>query len=495
MPSCNIIEKLSEAIECVSTNLDVSIDEVIDAIKNHDKFKEIITEIFDKNCDEKIMLTPQSRNILAYIIEHNIVSIEKDKNYCMDDISEIIKSGKLLGKGSFGEVSLGLIKDIPIEVAIKKEKVSLATSKVKINNKYKSDQWNEVFLLNIITKSVIKSGTGQAFPFLYKNFGCTNNCNFDNKKTNCIISIMEKASGSLKEWQNEYNSVSDQYNILFQIMAGLCVLQSNKLQVWHNDIKIENILYHKVKKGGYWKYIIDGKTYFLPNLGYIAIISDYGVSYTFNPSIKYKTPKTRRFGIRGLLRNKNSNYCGLALLTRGNKFEGLKTATYKLEFKLSNQDNISKYLEKSVTDLNYYYIYRKGIISYGGITYTNEKINNSGIDINIVPGNFPDKDYYINNILSKSVLSDSDKFPPFEFIYDTQDVIKMFIGGKRFTQPGKHNTLYPQREIIDKLKKYDLDRDLLSFKNSSLFAKDFILDFYTEMYTDNKCKILSTFKC
>jgi len=63
----------------------------------------------------------------------------------------------------------------------------------------------------------------------------------------------------------------------------------------HLDLHSDNIIVKKVKKGGYWSYIIDGKLYKVPNLGYIFYICDFGHAWIPNNfkswfiSQKYKT--------------------------------------------------------------------------------------------------------------------------------------------------------------------------------------------------------------
>ena len=72
----------------------------------------------------------------------------------------------------------------------------------------------------------------------------------------------------------------------------------------HGDLHSLNILIYKVKKGGYWKYIIDNNEYIIPNLGYIILLSDFGfasipgkvyVKWYFDDTIKNITRKQQIF--------------------------------------------------------------------------------------------------------------------------------------------------------------------------------------------------------
>ena len=65
------------------------------------------------------------------------------------------------------------------------------------------------------------------------------------------------------------------FSILFQIMAALYVLQKNKIYFLNFNINknvfIKDIAQHS-NLTNYWKYIIDGIEYFIPNYGYVALI-------------------------------------------------------------------------------------------------------------------------------------------------------------------------------------------------------------------------------
>ena len=72
----------------------------------------------------------------------------------------------------------------------------------------------------------------------------------------------------------------------------------------HTDLHIGNILVQKVKSGGYWIYKLDGVDYYLPNLGYIFIISDFGfswipnklyISWYYKDRLKYITKNGQEF--------------------------------------------------------------------------------------------------------------------------------------------------------------------------------------------------------
>ncbi len=64
------------------------------------------------------------------------------------------------------------------------------------------------------------------------------------------------------------------YSMWFQICAGLISMHRN--QTTHSDLHPENILYKKIKAGGYWTYVIGKHHFHVPNLGYVFAVADYG---------------------------------------------------------------------------------------------------------------------------------------------------------------------------------------------------------------------------
>ena len=63
--------------------------------------------------------------------------------------------------------------------------------------------------------------------------------------------------------------------LMFQIISTLAVIQAEYPTFRHNDLKANNILVHKVKKGGEFMYCINGTTFRVPNVGYIIRLWDF----------------------------------------------------------------------------------------------------------------------------------------------------------------------------------------------------------------------------
>lgn len=84
------------------------------------------------------------------------------------------------------------------------------------------------------------------------------------------------------------------FNIIFQIMVALYCMQINK--IYFNDFTVEDNIYIKdINTYGavtkYWKYIIDGFQYYIPNYGYIVMI-DSNYKDLPNQNIICPQPKT-----------------------------------------------------------------------------------------------------------------------------------------------------------------------------------------------------------
>jgi hypothetical protein len=74
-------------------------------------------------------------------------------------------------------------------------------------------------------------------------------------------------------YQN-YNNAKKINNAITQILISIYSFHCEGYL--HNDSHWGNFLYHKIKPGGYIKYIINGKELYLENIGYLWVIWDFG---------------------------------------------------------------------------------------------------------------------------------------------------------------------------------------------------------------------------
>ena len=74
--------------------------------------------------------------------------------------------------------------------------------------------------------------------------------------------------------------------LLFQICYTLAAILLRFPNFRHNDLKDDNILLHKSTSSGFTRYIVYGKTFYVPNIGYTALMCDFDFAcmsgYTFD---------------------------------------------------------------------------------------------------------------------------------------------------------------------------------------------------------------------
>lgn len=139
-----------------------------------------------------------------------------------------------------------------------------------LNSKFKN--WNELIILRHCTKYVI-DGLTQNLLINYSFKVCP--------KIKYILLYNELADCDFEKWICEERNELEWKSFLFQFWCTLYLLQK-KLKLVHNDLRLPNILFIKIKSGGYWKYEIDDDEYFVPNMGYVFIIWDFGSAQSLN---------------------------------------------------------------------------------------------------------------------------------------------------------------------------------------------------------------------
>jgi len=298
---------------------------------------------------------------------------------------------KFMGSGARGQVDLVEIVDIGIFVI----KQAFIDSELFPEKTHKD--WHEMLIMRDIITPMVLSGQALNFPILYSYFlgnSCRPNVKYSNKlpniKTNvlCINYVFEPAQGTLGDWFKVHQrTVDETWNALFQILCAVYTLQA-KLTACHRDISEKNVVYYRVPSGGSWKYTILGEDYYLPNIGFLFILIDFGVMTIYDPLSHIKHiygNNTQRLGTRLIIDEKNDK----VHLTKS----GEKTIIYT-----------SKYMTKPKS--------------------TNP------------------------NIWSPEVAI------PHQFMYDTQNCIKMFIGGSHERYMFDHDPQPVDKSIKDVLIEY-----------------------------------------
>jgi hypothetical protein len=256
-------------------------------------------------------------------------------------------------------------------------------------------------------------------------------------------------------------------------MAGLHAIQHHYL-ILNNDIKAQNILVYNVRAGGYWRYTIYGRDFYVPNYGKLFVVNDYGVSIIYSPRYRVQwEEKISNLGDRVFLINSNLNVEPIQ-----NQFIPFQaTSKTQKSKKASFQVKIN---DQNINGMNI------GLQKNGKIDYP--------------PSLTPVQKRLIGHEPNTQEFYDSPMIPSLSFMIDTQDAIKLFIGNrKRMSQQGLHESYNLNKKFIASLSSYQTanssyiiqqiqgievnDREL-----PKILSGFFILDYFTKVvnYTTPK---------
>ena len=469
-----------------------------------------------KLAPEQFYLTPQQRIWAAQNIEVVFKNVKKvNGKQCINGTNKVlldfIQLGKMLGSGSFGNVYEACAPKPCTLADSYKFAVKLArVTKDEMDNPFNPNVpgWAEYLILHDILNPLVENGICINLPYLIETFTC-DQCNFKdllistgggNNNFPCLIFLTELAQGgTLKDWFKRKDLKEDDwYNALFQMMAGIHAIQMYG-QVWNYDVKSVNTLVYNVTPGGYWKYTILGQDFYIPNRGYIIILNDFGVSSVFSPDYCFKYQDIyigKSLGLRSamIIDGKYSPFS--ATRTYSDLTIQEKPTTDKIVWGDKSFDKVDTYCSQvqSVqykTDTGFSILVcdeptnKKPKVLDAGYTFTPEQmefLKSKGI-----PTDSSEIDFYKH----------PDIIPPLELRGDTQDSIRTFIGGPRYSQGGRHPTPeavpHPFRTLLEPYLFNNGTDGRLNIRNciSKIFTLDpamdlagyFIKDFYTKFYT------------
>ena len=425
-------------------------------------------KLYDHDYMSEINLSIDDRLSYAEKVRQNIKLIHTLPiwSQCVQKVLDL----ELVGKGSYGNVFKSCIEGRPFAVKISK----LKPEAIKKPYDLSVNSWHEVYYLKNIIRLIIENKKCPNLPLLFDNFLC-DNCEIviDGKKlkNHCITTIVELADGDLKKYLQTNREEKEIYSTLFQIMVAVHSIQMNG-QIMNFDVKKENILYYNVKPGGCWKYTIRNKDYYVPNFGKLFILNDFGISRPMSPDFPIYKDGTFRLGSRYAVIEENKfvplNVERKRKKKKENKIKwGNKQKSEGIEISMSKKNGIDK------ID----FVVPKETIEY--------------LHKNKIPFDSSNPDFYRY----------PDIIPPFEFYNDTQDVIRMFAGGKRTTQKGNHRC-YPTipKKIVKELKEYigkgSTMKDNVFDVPEKLLAGRFIESFFgkREEYFRQNGKVIDTYK-
>lgn len=138
---------------------------------------------------------------------------------------------------------------------------------------YSNKSFNKPSLIEIISATL----TNQlVFQEICPNFVINYYWNYSNNVVNLYNEYINLSD--FYTWSKQKHSNEIWFNALFQIMYALACLKHH-FNMLHTDLHMGNILVQKVQPGGHWIYKLDGVDYYVPNLGYIFLVSDFGFAW------------------------------------------------------------------------------------------------------------------------------------------------------------------------------------------------------------------------
>lgn len=252
---------------------------------------------------------------------------KKDSNYfCVSELFDknILSSGvegkvykSLFKHPHYGQMII-VIKTVDL-ISIKKSK-QISAKELSANPKelYKMFKSDKDYNKHSLTELIAQTLTNQLiFQKVCPHFSINYYWEF-NSKTKTICSFNEYANAeSFNSWAKKSYSNSIWFNALFQIMYGLISLK-RYYNMLHTDFHTNNILVHKVKPGGFWKYTLNDVDYYLPNLGFVFLLHDFGfawiptkklvVKWHYRDTLKYLTKAGKEYYDMAMFINSLYNY-------------------------------------------------------------------------------------------------------------------------------------------------------------------------------------------
>lgn len=336
-----------------------------------------------------------------------------------------------IGQGSFGQVYRATLNTghddqlVIKEAYLRPEEKRILKNATTQNQKWETIQKNsypqENRILDLVNQLLLSSRCPN-FVYVY-NMAMCDGCRvqrlFDKGRSasgSCYVTFMESADTDLDHV--DLINFEEQLSVLYQLLIAVYAIH-RYYAIWHRDIKTSNVFVQLTKPGGYFEYVIEGKTYYVKNAGVVAYLADFGVSEVMSPLYAF----TNYYGSRNA-----------EVMRSSQKVEG--SNLYWKPISLESKPSIDWYDRTTGSKV-------KGTRNI----ITNPNIKSS------VPIN----------------LNNSQKFPAFEFFDDIQDVIRMFVGGKQAAQPGNHR---PMKTLSRELK------GLIAYKRAYLPSRRSMYEIY-----------------
>lgn len=221
--------------------------------------------------------------------KHKLINFMKNLKYTdsQSESSNLLKffpNKKLINEGVEGEIYLTdfpnplffkdsfILKDINL-ISKNSEYISLTIDELYGKLLDKESFKNPIFIeiiSNTLTNQLILQKICPHFAMNYY---------WDFISTSKLVTCNEYAtSQDFESWAKKSHSIDLWFNAFFQIIVGILSIQKY-FGMCHTDLHTGNILVQKVKPGGYWVYIINNFKYYVPNLGYVFLLHDFGFAW------------------------------------------------------------------------------------------------------------------------------------------------------------------------------------------------------------------------
>lgn len=145
-----------------------------------------------------------------------------------------------------------------------------------IGNPEKFKTWRETYVHDrLVTPMVLADGCPH-FPVLHGWYHCAS--------AGRALMVMERGEMSLEAWgRASKRSETEWLAVLFQLYHALAAMQHKDML--HFDVKWENVLMRRTANsgGGYYAYTVRGTTFHVPNIGWQAMLCDFGLAHVCDP--------------------------------------------------------------------------------------------------------------------------------------------------------------------------------------------------------------------
>jgi hypothetical protein len=141
----------------------------------------------------------------------------------------------------------------------------------------------EVKILKHMSDAVIQGKTPN-MPITYLSMHCNKPCKTTTvhcpdvtRESGYFVVINELASMDLETFLKKSHTSKTYESILFQVILSLYSFH-RQIGYSHNDAHLGNYLIHEITPGGFWRYKINGKEVYVPNVGYLVVLWDPGMA-------------------------------------------------------------------------------------------------------------------------------------------------------------------------------------------------------------------------